>query len=74
MEENIEKKPGAMALIAIKNQNNQKKSAVVFKKPAEPVVVRKKTKNVILTEEKYMEVSFLCERFEKFSHLMKLFF
>lgn len=46
-------KPGAMALMAIKNQ---KKSAVVFKKPAEPVV-RKKTKNVILTEEKYMEVS-----------------
>lgn len=53
MEETHEQKPGAMALIAIKNQ---KKSIVVFKKPAEPAMVKKKTKNVILTEEKYMEV------------------
>lgn len=51
-EDQIKKKPGAMALMAIKNQQ---KSAVVFKKPVEPMV-KKKTKHVILTEEKYMEV------------------
>ena len=46
-------KPGERALLAMKDQN---KAIVVFKKPAAPT--KKKDKKIILTEDKYIEVSF----------------
>lgn len=46
-------KPGQLALVAIKQQN---KAVEVFKKPQQ-VQNKKKTKHVILTEEKYLSVS-----------------
>jgi hypothetical protein len=52
MSEKSEFKPGQMALVAIKQQN---KAVEVFKKPT-PVLQKKKTKHVILTEEKYLSV------------------
>jgi hypothetical protein len=52
-------KPGAGALVAIKNQ---KKSVELFKKPSQPIV-KKKSKNIILSEEKYMEVSKIVMKF-----------
>lgn len=45
------RKPGEMALVAIKQQS---KAVQVFKKPQLPVV--KKNKKVILSEESYMKV------------------
>ena len=48
------RKPGEMALVAIKNQN---KAVHAFKKPIVPAV-KKKDKKVILSEENYMKVSF----------------
>ena len=45
-------KPGERALLAMKDQN---KAIVVFKKPAAPT--KKKDKKIILTEDKYIEVS-----------------
>jgi hypothetical protein len=50
------RKPGEMALIAIKQQQSKQSKAVqVFKRPQLPVV--KKNKKVILSEESYMKVS-----------------
>lgn len=51
MERTIVKKPGEMALVAIKSQN---KEVQVFKKPILPTV--KKNKKIILNEESYMKV------------------
>jgi hypothetical protein len=45
-------KPGAMALVAIKQQS---KAVQVFKTPKAPVT--KKNKKVILSEDSYMKVS-----------------
>lgn len=59
-EEKNEFKPGQMALVAIKEQN---KVVSTFKKPL-AVPKQKKTKHVILTEEKYLSVS---ETFKGFS-------
>lgn len=53
MEDKKQEKPGQLALVALKNQN---KSMEVFKKPSLPVQ-KKKSKKIILTEEKYLAVS-----------------
>lgn len=53
MAEDKMSKPGQMALVALKNQNQ---SLAQFKKPAAPVQ-KKKSKKIILTEEKYLSVS-----------------
>lgn len=52
MEQSIVKKPGEMALVAIKNQNQR--AVQVFKKPTLPLA--KKDKKIILSEESYMKV------------------
>lgn len=57
MEQSIVKRPGEMALVAIKNQN---KAVQVFKKPVVPVV--KKDKKIILSEESYMKVKEIFKR------------
>jgi hypothetical protein len=54
MDQEQVQKPGQMALIAFSNQS---KAVAVFKKPAMPVVRKKKTNQVILTEEKYLQVN-----------------
>lgn len=46
------RKPGEMALVAIKNQS---KAVQVFKKPNVPAI--KKEKQIILSEESYLKVS-----------------
>lgn len=51
-------KPGERALLAMKDQN---KAVIVFKKPASPI--KKKDKKIILTEDKYIEVS--CQKKQK---------
>lgn len=53
-------KIGSQALVAIKKQN---KAVEIFKKP-QPLQQKKKSKHVILTEEKYLSVSF--NRFKTF--------
>lgn len=51
MDQETAKKPGELALVAIKNQG---KAVQVFKKPVVPAI--KKDKKIILTEESYMKV------------------
>lgn len=51
MDKTPTRKPGEMALVAIKNQSQ---AVEVFKKPSVPVM--KKNKQIILTEESYLKV------------------
>jgi hypothetical protein len=46
-------KIGQLAIVALKNQN---KAVAVFKRPAMPLK-QKKSKQIILTEEKYLKVN-----------------
>ena len=56
MDQSTIKRPGELALVAIKNQS---KAVQVFKKPIVPAV--KKDRKIILTEESYMKVIFFFE-------------
>lgn len=67
-EQKNEFKPGHLALVAIKQQN---KAVELFKRPRQ-VENKKKTKHVILTEEKYLSV---CKKtLEKYFSTKKLMF
>lgn len=52
MDQTVAKKPGEMALLAMKNQN---KTVQTFKMPDVPL--RKKEKKIILNEESYLKVN-----------------
>lgn len=54
MDQEQKMKPGQMALVALKNQNN--KCVEMFKKPAMPKM-KLKSRQIILTEDKYLSVS-----------------